>query len=54
MNDLDMDDRELLTEYATRNSEDAFRTLVERLCSDLTATQTSTLYSHSTGSEDSP
>jgi RNA polymerase sigma factor (sigma-70 family) len=30
MNDLDMDDRELLTEYATRNSEDAFRTLVER------------------------
>lgn len=25
-----MDDRELLTEYATRNSEDAFRTLVER------------------------
>src|SRR5215831_15661564 len=27
---LDMDDRELLTEYATRNSEDAFRTLVER------------------------
>jgi RNA polymerase sigma factor (sigma-70 family) len=31
MNDcLDMDDRQLLTEYATRNSEDAFRTLVER------------------------